>query len=464
MYNLVLLTLVIIISAAVIFNKLGTTTIWAWDEARRAESALEILRTGEWTVLQYGGKPDLWNLKGPIPAWLIAVSFKIFGLNEFALRFWSALFGIGTIIIVYLFGSEIKNKYVGFYAALILLTCKGFVGYHGARAGDCDVMVTFFLTLSLYLFYLGQRKKHFLIPIGAAASMALGFLIKGLIIIVPAIIILYLLYFKSLRKTIFSRETKYALITFFGVALPWIILRFIRGRDFFVRKFQYDIFKRFTTPIEGHFGPWYYYFNALHERGMHWILLILLTIAFIYSLYLFKKKDRPTSFLIIWISSYFLILSFIQTKIFWYLIPIYPAMSLLIAYNIETFQELLNFKRMVVLPLLLVIMIPPVTSIIKYTEQVIISPRAQAIKEIKGELGKINDIYIHEKENNQSIFFYLHSYIKGNVNIYINLYELSLKKGDAIITFDWYRLNTLTKEQDYQLIIKSRKIGLLRKI
>ncbi|MBL7071004.1 MAG: glycosyltransferase family 39 protein [Candidatus Omnitrophica bacterium] len=461
--TLVLLALVLIISSAIIFNKLGATTIWDWDEARRAENALEILKTGEWVVLQYGGKPDMWNVKGPLPAWLIAISFKIFGPNEFALRLWPALFGVGTIAIVYLFGLDIKNRYVGLYAALILLTAKGFTGYHGARTGDCDVMVTFFLTLSLYLFYLGQRKKNLAIPIGAAASMALGFLVKGLILIVPVITALYLLYFKSFKKTVFSRETKYAVSAFFAVALPWIILRFIRGRDFFVRKFQFDIFERFTKPIEGHFGPWYYYFNALHERGMHWILLILLSIAFIYSLFLFRKKDKPATFLIIWISLYFLIISFIQTKIFWYLMPIYPALSLLIAYNIEVLQELLRFKRMVVLPLFLLIMILPVTSITGYTEKVIISPRVQAVKGIKEDLGKINDIYIHENENSQSIFFYLHTYIKGDINLYKNPSNLRLKKGDGIITFDRHRLNTLGKDQGYQAIIKSGRVGLLGK-
>lgn len=459
-----LLVLVIIISAAVIFNNLGSTTIWCWDEARQAENALEILKTGEWVVIQYGGKPDLWNLKGPLPAWLVAISFKIFGLSEFALRFWSALFGVATIVIVYLFGSELKNKYVGLYAALILLSTQGFIGYHGARTGDRDVMVTFFITLSLYLFYINQRKKHLLLPIGAAISVAFGFLTKGVAILAPIIMALYLLYFKSLKKAIFSKETKYAAISFFVISAPWFILRFIRGKDFFIRKIQYDIIKRFSTAIEEHTGTWFYYFSALQARGLGWILLILLITAFIYALYLFKKKDRPVSLLIIWISLFLIILSFIKTKLFWYIIPVYPAISLLIAYNIEAIQESLRIKKKILTVLFLIVMIIPFTSIIRYTEHIYISPAARAIKDIKGELSGINALYIHKDENNQSIFFYLNAYMKGNASLYKNLDELMLKKGDAIITFDRYRSNALAMKHDYQLIIKSGKVSLFRKI
>ena len=79
---------------------------------------------------------------------------RFFGVNEFALRFWSALFGAGTIVLVFLFGKEIGNNSVGVFSALLLSTNVLFIGYSRARTGDYDAMVTFFITLSLYFFFI----------------------------------------------------------------------------------------------------------------------------------------------------------------------------------------------------------------------------------------------------------------------------------------------------------------------
>jgi len=120
-----IIILLLLISAGVIFNNLGSSNFFDWDESRHGENSLEILKTNDWIVLKYGGQPDFYNVKPPLGAWLIAFSFSIFGVDEFALRFWSAIFGVGTILLVYLFGSEIENKCMGLYPAISLL-----IGYY----------------------------------------------------------------------------------------------------------------------------------------------------------------------------------------------------------------------------------------------------------------------------------------------------------------------------------------------
>ena len=65
---------------------------------------------------------------------------------------------MGTILLVYLSGSQLKSKTAGFFAALLLLSISEFSTYHGARTGDYDSGVTFFIVLAIYLFVLYEKR------------------------------------------------------------------------------------------------------------------------------------------------------------------------------------------------------------------------------------------------------------------------------------------------------------------
>ena len=218
-----------IVSIYIIFNNLGASTFFDWDESHYGEVALEILKSNDWIVLTYGGQPDL-IAKPPLGTWLIALSFKFFGVTEFALRFWSALFGVATILLVYFFGKEIKNNCVGLFSAIFLLTTVNFIGYHGARTGNYDVIFTFFITLSFYFFFLSEKREDNKFLIGTAIAIAMAVLVKGVIGLFPAIIIMvYLLYFKSLKKTLLNKETLYAILSLCLLILPLFLYRFMKG-------------------------------------------------------------------------------------------------------------------------------------------------------------------------------------------------------------------------------------------
>lgn len=454
----------LIISAGVIFNNLGYSTFFDWDESRHGENSLEILKTNDWIVLNYGGQPDFYNLKPPLGAWLIAFSFSIFGVDEFALRFWSAIFGVGTILLVYLFGSEIKNKCMGIYSAIFLLTIGGFIGYHGARTGDYDVMVTFFITLSLYFFYLSQIREKKIFLIGASISMALAVMVKGVIGLFPAMIILiFLFFFRSLRKTILTRETGYAIFSFSILVFPWFIYRFFKGKDFFSILIGYDLLKRIGEPIEGHVGDWSFYFLVLNQMFGK-ILFILILVIFVYSIILMSQKNRPVSFLVIWISLVMLIFTVAKTKIFWYIIPLYPAISLLIGYHINNLQQHFKIEKTKFMGMFLIVMIIPFFSILTITQSVVVEPYQMSIKDLKPELSKYNVVYIHSDENRQSGFLYLNSYVKKNVNVYNDIKNISANSGDGIITFNSERYNYLANSKDYELVKSNKFVALFKKI
>ena len=108
-------------------------------------------------------------------------------------------------------------------------------------------------------------------------------------------------------------------------------------------------------------------------------------------------------------------------------------------------------------------MIYPVFSIIEYTESIPYSPIKTSINGMKRRLKDINVIYINTKENRQSIFLYLNSYVNEKVIVYSDFNNINASKGDAVITFDPEMFNILNKNKEYQLVKAEKYAALFKK-
>ena len=130
----------IVAAAAVIFfTNLGATGLWDEDEPLFASCAREMMERGDWVVPMYNGNifPD----KPPLMFWLMMSGYAIFGMTEFAVRFWSAVLGIGTALISYHLGRLLFNARVGLWAGLI--TASSIIFTVSARAATVDTAMTF---------------------------------------------------------------------------------------------------------------------------------------------------------------------------------------------------------------------------------------------------------------------------------------------------------------------------------
>lgn len=432
--DLFLILSLVLISFFIIFSRLGVSTLYDWDESRNAQNALEMLKSNNWVVSQYNSMPDLWNLKPPFSIWLMALGFKLFGISEITVRIWSALFALGTIIIIYYFGILIKNRFIGFIAALSLLLNRNFVGFHSAISGDVDAAVAFFITLSLYFFFLFTKKNKPYFLIFAAIPISLVFLTKGVIVIIPILVILiYLVLTHSIRQALFTKQFIYSLILFFLLTAPWFIARHIKNPDYFQLVIQKDVITRISTPLEGHIGNNLYYFNILGELYgiFHYIIVIIL-----FYLILFKK-DHISLLLMLWMIVILGIFTSSQTKILWYLTPLYPAISLSFGYGFyfvyQAFQS--KFLSIIVLLPVLFFLISSM-QVVSNSFYTYVNPLDLTIKSMKTDLQKINNVLILDSQINQSTFFYLSSSIKGRIIILEDLDKLYLDKNDAVITLN----------------------------
>ena len=145
----------LLLSVFVMFFNLGSVPLLDPDEPVYAESPKEMLAAGDLLSPKIYGY--YWFDKPPMYYWLVAGSYKIFGINDFAARFPSALLGIVLIFTGYYFANKFFNEKVAMYSALILLTSVEF--FYLSKAAVTDITLTLFLSVALFLF---MQKKYYL--------------------------------------------------------------------------------------------------------------------------------------------------------------------------------------------------------------------------------------------------------------------------------------------------------------
>ncbi len=328
MYRLLLP--LIILTVFISFLNLGSFTLFDVDEAVFSEATKEMIESSNWITPTYNGeirydKPILFY-------WLMAASYKIFGINEFGARFPSALASTALIIAVFFFIRYVRDDKNAFYAAIASLLSIYFLSY--SHAAVTDMTLTLFISLSLFSFYLwiyGDTKsktKNNLYHYGFYLFSAFAFLTKGLIgIIFPfGIAMAYMIAiegWKSIKK-IFSFK---GIMLFILISLPWFGAQLaINGQEFFDQFFIKHHFKRYAGVISGHKGPLYYFIPVLIIGLFPWISFLPAGIRNTW-----KEKDRSQIFAFTWFAFIFVFFSFSTTKLPNYILPALPATSILIA-------------------------------------------------------------------------------------------------------------------------------------
>ena len=208
--HLILLTLV---AGVIFFFKLGDAPLWDRDEPRNAGCAAEMIAANDWVVPIFNA--ELRTHKPVLLYWLMMSSYAFFGVNEFGARFFSALLGIGCVLLTYGMGRRLFSASVGFWSGLIL--CSTIMFGVAARAATPDSLLIFCGTLAISLFVLfafdprresyeqtGRFPKQVWQAALIYAAMGLGVLAKGPVgLVVPtAVIGMYLLIIRLEPRSI----------------------------------------------------------------------------------------------------------------------------------------------------------------------------------------------------------------------------------------------------------------------
>jgi 4-amino-4-deoxy-L-arabinose transferase-like glycosyltransferase len=319
------ISLLVLIVAFALLWKLGTGSLAAWDEAIYAQVSKEIVRNGDWLTLRWEHQP--WFEKPPLFMWITALLYRLFGVSEFWARVPSALSGIALIGVTYLIGKFTYGKRVGFLAAVILSTCYHFLSF--SRFGTMDVMLALFTYLALYA-YLRLNNKNQKWWYLVWSSCALALMVKGAGgIIAPAAIVLVLAFDKRFGGAIRSRHFWQGVLLALLIIAPWHILMYVwYGRAFIDEYIGYHVIARSTRTLEGHASGYFYYVGKLVDGFFPWCLLVPFAVV---SIIRRNLKDQSRSWVLLLLCALvFGLYSVIPTRRPWYIVPVYPALAILI--------------------------------------------------------------------------------------------------------------------------------------
>jgi outer membrane protein assembly factor BamB len=324
-----LCVLAILAFSTVFFVNLGSGHLWATDEQTYVQWAFHMFKSGDYVTPWAYGEVLMWIGKPPLFMWLMSLAYQIFGVNNFAARFWSPVFGTLSLVFVFFLGKKLYNLPVGFISALVLGTFTTF--YVFARHAMLDVTFVFFILASIYFLVLSEKKES------ANRYAALGGLFFGLAFmtkqvaafLIPLIVFVYFAVTGRGIKFLFTK--RFAL--FWGVGLlvfsPWLIYMILSfGPDFWQPFFVFSGITRASTPIEGHVEGYLFYFSYLaNNENPFWVLLL----PFAAGLCAFNaaiKRSKADTLVIAWMSIVLAVFTLIQTKLYWYILPAFPAFAI----------------------------------------------------------------------------------------------------------------------------------------
>jgi len=316
-YSQIVLGLFLSTVLALLYTNLGRDALFDWDEGIYGELGRQIVITKNILTTFWNGA--VWMEKPPGIAWLSAIGIYLLGPSSLGARLLMPLVAVYVLYVVYRIGNKIGGAHFGFIAAGVLASLNLFLGR--TRAVNTDMALL--ASISTTVLFLLENKPSWWV----ALSIFGGIWFKGLAGFISLIIALPLLISKP-RKYMIS-----LLIYIFAFVLPWHLYSYLRfKRDFYNPYFIEQVVRRATSQIEFHFENKWYYFNYLYDNlGVGVICVTLIGIC---SLVL-KKKNF---FLIWWIMAPLGIYTLAKTRLFWYILPIYPAISLLIAHAITHFS------------------------------------------------------------------------------------------------------------------------------
>lgn len=348
------LLLLLALSGLLFFLGLGDMGLTDRDEGRNAEAGREMFESGDRLTPTFNG--ELRVAKPVFLYWLMDGSYRLFGVNEFAARFPSALFGMGLILIHYLFLAHQRDRTVALFGGLMLLLNLEILGL--GRMALTDSVLIFFTTASLYGFWLGLqgegcvRRWIWVFYIG----MALATLTKGPVgFAVPLIAAaLYLTWTRRWQHYWQNGVPLAGMALFVLLAAPWYAAMFLVHGEAYAAGAKAHTIGRFLSPMEGHHGTIFFYFPVLLLGFFPWSALLPVPLYQTFKHWREARGERqeaaihPNSspsplapglssslelelFAALWVIGVFVFFTASSTRLPHYIGPLFPAAALLTA-------------------------------------------------------------------------------------------------------------------------------------
>ena len=342
-------------------------------DAVQAQIARNMLASGDWVTARLNGVPYL--EKSPLIYWMMATSFRIFGVHDWSARLPLALTVVLLCWVTYRFGRWAFGEEAGFYSGIVLSTSVGLFLFTRILIPDATLTLCITGAIWAWLCLLEGETKH---PSSWACVLGLclggGLLLKGLIAVVfpVAACLLYMTFLGQLFSSAEWGKLQIWLViaTTILIAGPWHLLATIRNPPYFA-------FSMHSAPGEYRGFFWFYFFNEhllrflnlryprdynTVPRPLFWLLNLVW--IFPWSAYLIVAPGlayQPTSrasrlrlMALCWIAVVMLFFTFSTTQEY-YSMPIYPALALLIGSSLASNSHRLRSATNILIAVLLLL-------------------------------------------------------------------------------------------------------------
>lgn len=313
------------------FSKLGGSGLATWDDCYYAQKAKEILQTGNWMTMHFDGRPEFDN--PPLFMWMLALSYKIFGVTEFAAKSPSALMGVLSVMLAYVFFRYLYDRWIGLYAAFVLATTTTFAKY--ARHAMMDVTLTFFVLLALFGLVLAvDRKRGYFVLWGGCVAVCI--LIKSVLGLFPAVIGVLYLILTGKARLMATWQFLLSLLIIAVLGGFWHVHQWsVHGQPFVDVHFKWLLYRRAFVENP---QPWYRYLSYFKDLvTYYWPWLPLSAFGLLLLARQASRRNRGAILSVLWIVLYLGVMSVMNARKVWYVMPAFAALALAAGLALDRF-------------------------------------------------------------------------------------------------------------------------------
>jgi 4-amino-4-deoxy-L-arabinose transferase-like glycosyltransferase len=332
-----------LLAAMLYLPALGHPALWEPDEGRYAEIAREMLLTRDYVTprdnwVRYFEKP-------PLVYWAEALSLKLFGPNEWAVRLPAALSTVAEVAVTEALGEAMFGAAVGLAAAMVLALSPLVFGF--ARFATLDPTLALLVSAALGAFWAAARapgfrsaasRRWFLL---SAALAAAGTLTKGpvALVLTGAIGLAWLLGERRAREILLMPWL--GAIAIYGmIVAPWFVLAARRNPEFLRFFFIHEHVERYLENVE---HGWGLYFFVLVVIAGTWPWICFVPMGIRHLLHARADDDytaagrrpdarRSLSFLLWWFGIFLVFFSIPRAKLGSYILPAIPPIAIVAGY------------------------------------------------------------------------------------------------------------------------------------
>ncbi len=326
--------LIFVLLAGIVFIGNNAISLWDQDEAAYAGFGKQMIETGDYVIPQY-----TWSAvhrKTPLHFWLIAVAFKIFGINEFAVRFFSSTAIFLIYVLIFVYGKKFLDKKEALLASLVLGTSIFMPAL--AKIAVTDGVLLFFETLAAFALIEVLRTKSFVQVLIFWFAISMGMLVKGPPILIFAGFMIILLFAFHPKRLNLIRLHPW--IFGFVSLLPlyfWGRAAWAKDNGEFVKwLIDWYILTRVDKAVFSQTGPPGYFVVSFMLFFIAY--LTFLPTALVNAFKSIKYKEKNTFLLFVWLVSGWLFYELVKSKLPTYAVAAYPAIAMLISTEIIKFQ------------------------------------------------------------------------------------------------------------------------------